>query len=507
MAVATVTVTKPSTSAPWYHRITLTGPTNGDIVTLFDVYTAIQTLADAESRAAMELINENTYSIRHITALNSIGTYTQFYTNANTRLHIESDTMLAFSQSSTVLTNNALYQNPGSQITCSAGSIINTSFNSLTGSRQNYFYGAMNISGSQQKRVIISMSNTNFWYNNSPSTINYLDIVDNVANGMYLSYAGISYQPVVQFKNIRIYNQNLSPVGVGINIAAGGFFPNIIIDGLQVYNKLNAIVNGGSTIKIKNSYLHDLRGTAISLAMAGGVVSPAYQTSKDDTRFPSGRFQPVCTFQNCIVTNFGQAAGSTYYGMLINNVSYVYLKNCSITRNDGTSSTSRPPLLSNLSSLVLEYGTGSYIAGHPIYKTWGTDGTFLRVHQVNITVQDQYANPISNSTVTAIQGSVPSKQRWSGITNAEGKLVNIYGDPLLLVQKQEVSSNSFQAWSDGSSEELKHIFTFTAPGYEMYQTTSIITQDKNWVITLYPPSQPSVATDTPGIQIGQGIVF
>ena len=119
----------------------------------------------------MEVINGNTYSIRHITALTSIGTYTQFYTNANTRLHIESDTMLAFSQSSTVLTNTALYiQNLG-QLTCSAGSIINTSLNSAVGSRYNYFYGAINISGSADSPVVIANSNINFWYCGQPSSI------------------------------------------------------------------------------------------------------------------------------------------------------------------------------------------------------------------------------------------------------------------------------------------------------------------------------------------------
>lgn len=504
MATATVTVTSP---AAGYHRITVTGPTNGSVTTIPEIYTAIQALADVPSRGAMSLINGNTYSVNYITALSVTGTYTQFYINNNVRVQLPTTSALVFSQSSTATSNIGMYLGATAQLTCSAGSVMNFMANN-TGGRYTYFVGGILFQGQQNARIRIYGNNITHMYCLLPSNVRYTDFIDNTLYSLYFNYSGPDSLAYIGFNNIKIYNVNQAiTVGTGIVTAAGSaLFNNINISDFQIYSKSAGIVLNGGAMKFKNGLIREINGTAVSITAGGNVVNPPFETSMDDTRYPIGMFQSMVVLDNVTMSNYGKLNSTTLqYGVLANYNSLVYMKNCSIVKTDGIQLSYRRPLSAQRRSIVIQHGQGTTFSGHTLYgRNWLTDGTFLRSYEVDITVTDNNMNPISYSTITLKQNSTIPKQSWCGLTNDNGKLVNIYGDNPILISKQQTSEGVYQNWSDGSSSGLNHYIQAYYPGLNPYTEVFNLTENKTFNIMLTPQQQ---VLDTPGIEIGQGIIL
>lgn len=475
--------------------------TGGVTESFNSVYQYIQTLAAATKSTITRTGDTGsfTYSVNKTTP----NPFRSLTFAANSKIRIDSGSLITFDKTDATLAT-ILSVSDNAVLNIQQGSVIY-----LGAAARSLFYGAVSASGTVQRPIIVSNSVTTYLYPYMESVWNNIifrnDYVITSGGGTDLLFSQqINKAETLTFTNLTVTSSIVGGnYGYPMYFTAGGMYTNIVIDGFTISNKKNCILNYQSTAKLKNGIINAQKtagnSSGILFACAGNVVSPAYQTSVDDTLFPTGRFQSVTTLQNVTISN--PSAACTLGGLTNNYNGYIYLKNCTFIKTDGTLTYGA---YSTNGSITLQSGS-TYIGNwtNPRFG-WSTNGTFLQVHQVSITVIDDSTQlPIQNATVTVLQGSDPPKERWFGLTNAEGKLVNVFGDPMLLVDKQQNSSTTLLPWSDNSASGLHHKIMVAVSGYCNYQQIVYVTQSFSKQIRLAPASDTSL----PYIQIGNGIIL
>jgi hypothetical protein len=206
---------------------------------------------------------------------------------------------------------------------------------------------------------------------------------------------------------------------------------------------------------------------------AGGQVGHPYLTSKEgDFSRPKDNYQPLLVFENCLFDNLDLGV----YGLRIYYNSNIYLKNCEIKDS------SAKALYLSYGSFVLINGiTYTNCATTPL--SLSNNSASLHVREVSITVVDINDAPIEKACVSLRQAE--DKEWHCGFTNSDGKLLNGFGDPSVLIEKEETSYNVFDNWSDDISAGRYHIIQVSKDGYTTKSQDIEITEDKDITIKLY----------------------
>lgn len=434
-----------------------------------------------------------TYTLHRLTS-----EYTRIYINLNCALEIPEDTTLINQGYASTAAGSGILMNlyEGAKLICRPGSRIK--FSQSGG--YIYMYGIIQAIGTQANPIIFQGYRTLYCVHrtyNTITTYQYVTFKNNsYSTGYFLSFSQYnSYRaPIIRFKNIKITNDSgFLNNGYGFYFIAGGMYANVQIDGFQIYYLQLAALIYGSSVKLKNGKIHHCTyNPNVSIQGGGNVVSAAYQTSKNDDTFPTGRFQSMVVLQNIQFDNLE----INQYGIYAYYNSLVYMKNCKFSLENG--SPMYRGVYSSYGSVVIQNNNDySDIISNTSRKIWGSNGTFLHGHQLTLTVLDQNNNYVKQAIVSIIHNSNPSKERWAGLTDVSGSLLTVYGDNPVFIQKQQSALNTFIDWS-----ATGHKLSVYKQGYGVYQQTLYFTQDLTKVINLSSKVQN---TNLPGLQIGQGI--
>lgn len=434
-----------------------------------------------------------TYTLHRLTS-----DYTRIYIYNNCTLEIPEDTTLINQgyASTGAGSGTLMYLYEGGKLICRPGSRIKFSQSGgyIT------MYGIIQAIGTQVKPIIFQGYRTLYCYHKTYETITTYQYVtfknNSYSTGYFLSFSqyNTTRAPIIRFKNIKITNDSGNN-GYGFYFSPGGMYANVQVDGFQISYIYLASLIYGSSVKLKNGKIHHCTyNPNVYIQGGGNVVSVAYQTSKIDDTFPTGRFQSMVVLQNVQFDNLQV----NQYGIYAFYNSLVYIKNCKFSLENGS------PMYRGIYSLygsVVIQNDNDYtdIISNTSRKIWGSNATFLHGHQLNLTVLDQNNNYVKQAIVSIIHNSNPSKERWAGLTDVSGSLLTVYGDNPVFIQKQQSSLDTFIDWSSSTDGHKMSIYK---QGYEVYQQILNFTQDLTRVINLSPKVQN---TNLPGLQIGQGI--
>ena len=482
MAAATVTRATSST----VHTITVTSTGGvGSTSSIAEVYTAV--VAIQPNRMSYEIAT-NTYTLHALTA-----TYVLFNINGNCTVQIPEDTTFINQgyPATPTATGNVFYLYENGKLILNPGSRIK--FSSSGG--YVWLYGIVSAVGTADNPIIWQSYRNCYCYSRTvagETRFQWVIFKNNTYSGGYYLYFSQYNQyrarPII-FKNVKFTHDSSLKYGCPFYFSPGGMYSNVQIDGFQC-DYTNAILIYGCSVKLKNGLIKNSAGTNIVIYGGGNVISPAYQTSKDDTTFPTGRFQSMAVLQNI---QFDKLATTSTYAIYAYCNSLVYVKDCKFSVTNGIKYRA---LYSCYGSVIIQNNNDiTALLSNSSRKVWAQNGTILHGHQLDLTVLDQNNQPVNEATVTVIQKSDPSKQRWSGITNEYGKLLTIYNDNPVYIQKEQTSLNVFQDWSDPG-----HTLMVNKSGYKPSIQDLSFTEDKTVVVNLG-------TIDIPGLQIGQGIVF
>lgn len=485
--MAAPTVTRAITST--VHTITVTSTGGAGITSsIAQVYTALIAYPNVMTYE----IATNTYTLHALTA-----TYVLFNINANCTVQIPQDTTFINQgyPATAAGSGNVFYLYANGKLILNPGSRIK--FSQSGGYVQ--LYGAISAVGTKTKPIIWQSYRNGYMYCNTEGEearfqwVTFKNISGSSYYWFYFSqYNQYRARPII-FKNVKFRNDSQDKWGYPFYFTPGGMYSNVQVDGFQC-DYTSAIVIYGCSVKLKNGLIKNNAGTNITIQGGGNVVSPAYQTSKDDTTFPTGRFQSMVVLQNIQFDNIVSA--STYAIQAYYN-SLVYVKNCKFSARDDIIYRA---LYSRYGSVIIQNNNDiTALSSNSSRKVWGAEGTILHGHQLDLTVLDQNNHPVNEATVTVIQKSDTSKQRWSGLTNEYGKLLTVYNDNPVYIQKEQTSLNNFLDWSDPG-----HTLMVNKSGYKPSIQDLSFTENKTVVVNLQ--IQPDTI-DIPGLQIGQGIVF
>lgn len=497
--MAAATVTRAITST--VHTITVTGTGGaGNTSSIAQVYTAV---VAKQSTAMSYDAGTSTYTLHRLTA-----TYAYFVINGNCTVQIPENTtfysegyptLTATNTIFSLLTGGTLICRPGSKIKFSSGGGIIS------------FVGDIQAIGTQANPVIfqqyrlIYCNHTMLGINPRYQWVTFKNC--SYSLGSFLQFTQYSQARAVPitFRNVKFTNDNpANKWGYPFNFTPGGMYANVDIDGFQcVYT--NTILIYGCSAKLKNGIIKNSAAPNITIQGGGNVISVGYQTSKNDNTFPTGRFQSMVVLQTIQFDNLASAstyAISGYYN------SVIYVKNCKFSATNGIKYRA---LDSGYGSVILQNNNDiTALLSNSSRKSWVANGTILHGHQLDLTVLDQNNQPVNEATVTVIQKSNPSKQRWSGLTKQNGKLLTVYNDNPVYIQKQQQALNNFVNWSTDIDAGLYHILTISKEGYKLYIQTIEFISDITRVVNLEVVDNlevEQITSDTPGIQIGEGIAL
>lgn len=365
----------------------------------------------------------------------------------------------------------AIYLAAGSEIEIEDGCSFDVS-GSPQANIYNSFYGKITANGTSGNRIVLKGGARNYNYPRDEQVWNYVDIVDNTVYGFYLNPSTI--EPDCSATNIRIYNTSGNS-GIGMFLTSGKY-ANWTFDEIEIYDKATAIYALDAAAKITNSYFHDCDNQALFYNV-GGIVGDTYQTAQDDTIFKQGYLQTFMRFENCTWEDMDLGSYLIYAG----HGSKVVFKDCTFTAD--TYSGSQNGIYSFSGSRVIFLGTNTF-SNLNADKVWATDGTFLHGREIEVYVEDVDGSPIENAFVGALNAS--DKEKWQGYTRSDGYLKNMFGDPMILIEKEETSNGVFEQWSNDESSDLCHQILVDKFGYNKYQICLEMTEEKSLEVVLTP---------------------
>ena len=229
------------------------------------------------------------------------------------------------------------------------------------------------------------------------------------------------------------------------------------------------------TIRFTDCIFKDLYSYPAIFSSGNGVGSP-YNSSRTPTR-TTNNFQPHLLFDGCTFTDMDLGV----YSMYLTNGTTMYLKDCEFI-GDTYSGTQNGIIIQQDSKLVLNNITWTNMSANIIYPN--TASATLHVREIDITVKDLSNNPIENASVVLRQAE--GKEWHNSLTNLDGKILNIWGNNPILVEKEEVLVGNFTQWSNSEVGGQYHILTVSKEGYSTETQNIETTEDKILTINLTP---------------------
>lgn len=443
-------------------RITITS-TDGVYATLSDISSVIG------SKTIFEDLGGGSYLI-HRTG----GDHKEFYINANCKIIIQSGETLYWEGVTTTSTYNGLYVADNASIYMESGSTIDMNYDGQSDSRYYfYLYGQMIADGAPDGYITIQHYRSLYDYSRQSTYWNYVHLKDNSYNstGGYMYYFENSTTTTNAgqriYRNVKVTDINnrgrvyFYYFGTPV---PGSLWEDWYIDGI------NGFICLASTMKFTRFTFKNITDY-IQLQGCGHNVGFRYITEKSDEDFTNKYFQPMTVFDNC----YFELNDLGVYQVLIRSGSLVYFKNCIF---NGTIY----GIYGLYGSRILERdNTFIYTSSQ---RLWGLNSTFFDTYEATIRVIDGSGNPIENAAVSIIQSE--GKEVHTGFVDENGYLTNIYGDPTLLVNREQYGNGLYVKWSDSIDDGRFHYIKASAPGYTNYEGKYEITEDKEITIILRP---------------------
>lgn len=440
--------------------------------TFTNVYDLIQSYGGTTASSVVRTGNTGsfTYSLGFVPP----STYRRLIFGTNANIIIESGSRFIFTKS--ITTQIHMFEiSENSRLQIQQGCVIDLDVNRIGGGWAS-LKGHYSISGVQNSPVIFQNMGQMYFYLNQPKTCsaNYLTLKNitaatNIFMYMYSQYFNFP----ITFSHLTITNDNGNNWGYPMRFDSSAINENIIIDDFTISNvgyATNVVLNA---IKFKNGFISNSVGTS-TFGWTGNSSFNASYLDDWNSKFFVQSFPMLQNiyFKDCTI------------GVLNRINSCVYVKNCTFERTAGTKI-----------GMQLAYGatilqTGSTFVGSITPRSFNNDGYnfFLKVHQIGITVVNTNSVPIEGSSILVKQSSSPPKQVWSGITNANGQLDNLFGNKLLLAESEQTSSAGGHTWSADTSGALYHSIIVSYPGYVTQEYKLAVTSSVDLTIQLQQPS-------------------
>lgn len=338
-----------------------------------------------------------------------------------------------------------------------------------------YILGKVVIAGDSGNPTVFKGFSRIYQYGRLEQSWDNFEIKNNRSSGgynMYFSQYNSPVAPQMSFTNFKMYNDSGNN-GYGLYFSPGGMYANVYIDGINIDGLEYGVLVYGCSAKIGGTISSEIKNcvnAGIYFQGAGNVVSAAYETSQDDTAFPTGKFQSMGVAQNITFTDNDLGASSilAYYNAL------VQVRDCTFVGD--TYSGTQKATYSNYDSVVIHYNnTYTNCSANP--NVWGANGRHLHGRKFDIIVKDEHDNEITDYTFSAIECSTPSHERWSAVQT--GPLQNVFGGSPMFIQKEETSTGVFVNWCGIDVMCYKK-------GYEVFEEPFDLDQDYDITVNLLP---------------------
>ena len=349
------------------------------------------------------------------------------------------------------------------------------------------FYGNINITGTSGSRVTLGGYTRLYMYMNTDvgdCVWEYFDMANPRAGTSYAFYlsgqTSTGFQTDVTFREFTITGYTY-----GLSFQPGGMYGNLHFSDFVIDACSYGIAVNGTSCKVMDGVIQNCPTRGIDLNNSGNVISAAYETAQDDTRFPTGRFQSMAVFENIHLIDNDNGVYHVYADLN----SLAFFKNC--TFEGVTYSGTQDGVYSGTGAVVIQEGT-TWTNMH-VKRVWATDGTHLHGRSFAITVQDENGDPVVDATVSWVQGSSPSKERWATTTDANGQIKSVFGDDPVFIEKEETATDTFEDWT---TDGLKVVVS--KHGYKKFEAVYTMDSAKSVVVTL--------KKDYPKVQIDQEVI-
>lgn len=409
-------------------------------------------------------------------------TYREFEISSGCKVRFEANDELRWTYGTITTTTYVLDFASGSEIDVEEGFVFDLQYSQVSGTFYPYIssYGKVDVTGVDGNPVIFKNYRSLYMSAYQENNWDWFELKDNLySTGYFMSFTqySASYGPEMNFSNFKIYNTSGNN-GYGFYFNPGGMYANVNITDFEIDGAGYGALFYGSSSKLSNGTIKNCSGPAIYAQGTGNVVSAGYETSKDDTTFPTGRFQSMGVVEN--VHFIDNDAG--VYSVYASANSLLQVKDC--TFEGQTYSGTQDGIYALYGSVILEYN--NTFTNIDVPRIWAANGTFLHTRKFDITVKDLAGDPIEDAIVSWVQGSAVSKERWAGVTDSDGHILNVFGGSPVFVEKEETSASTYEQWSNDTASGLCLNLTVTKYGYQVEQAQYEMTEDKDIIVTLTP---------------------
>ena len=414
---------------------------------------------------------------------NATHQYKTFDISSNCDVKFEQDDELRWLWGTASGTYNIFVPGIGANITVDEGFTFDFGYSGTYRRGYVQWYCASSLNGTVTNGIVFKNFRSFYFKAYDTQYWRYVTIKDITYSGGYLFYWSNLNSPEIDFDMEYITISNIIyPLTGGSGKAYGYVLLYAVLSELKnwtfdTFGYFNYYVFPFPyTTKFSNCTFDNLN-TQLNIYNSGGVSLPYNGSKMHSNELIDNDFQPSLCFDNCVFRDMDLGS----YPFQIYSQSLVTMKNCEL---DGTSypSTQKGIYISGNSVLNI-YGGLTYtnIGGTKI-TNYGS--AILHSREIQITVLDLSNNPIENANIGLVQSE--NKERFSGLTDTNGKLLNIYGDNPLLTEKEETSYGIYTNWSDSIAGGRYHNLTVSCPGYQTEHLQIEMTEDKNITVNLTP---------------------
>lgn len=369
-----------------------------------------------------------------------------------------------------------------------AGITIDFDTNNATRTSDIHFGGATSFQGLSGFEVVLKHYRNMYIGSRAAGEVHDWDYVKlqdcNLAAGYFFRIDPINYgsYPVnnSSFAHITVENPTAGNYDKGMVYLVGDLasctFDSWTVDNISAFTPLYTIC------KFSNSTFQNIATSTSPYMQISGIYgnNGRYTTATAANWFSSLSHQPSLKFDTC--TFYLNSTASTTYCIRYVLGSVVEFHGCTF----GGASTTANGVHSTLGSRCIYSGTTTF-TNVTTARVW-TNGTHLHGHRVTITVYDDNGTTLPEAAVTIRQ--LEDKEYWEFQTNASGQVKDIYGDDIVLIEKEETATATYTQWSDGSSAVKKHRITISKTGFQPWVNDYVMTAAKTISVKLMPVTGP-----------------
>lgn len=356
---------------------------------------------------------------------------TVFTVNTEAEFIIESNAILDFSSTATMLAAN--------------------------GYAYIYFYGKVTAVASLGNEIILKHYRICWIYPINTQTWQYVKFMDihsyttTTSQALNLNGTGTSnvtetgIPATITMKNITIINTLRPYYGYGFQTSANGtIMDNYILEDWwieKIYSGFR-LDNTGS-LKLKNFTVYDSASYSGSGSGGAGVGSNYPYNPSNYNPTNGNNLQTAIYFDNCV---FDTVSGGSY-NMLWYYRCFIVYKDCTFLDGGATSTYG---VYTNYIPTICFIGNNTTNNSY-LVSVIDTNTLCFHVRDIDITVKDIYGDPIENAIVSITHSS--DFEHWSSHTNSLGKLKTCNAENIKLVEKEQINSAGTMIEVSNSKDE------------------------------------------------------